>query len=192
MRFLHPGRTPRRGWDHAAVHPARIARFAPRPRLGVQRKRELRLTRVRMCPLRPRGLDRPLAARACEARSVSVRPAHAHRALRRKVPTPLGRALRRGRGPTLPPPTEPLHRLQRTGTRVTAPALASRSSTRHPLPRRQPQTHEPSRADRRHPGPDEHDGAGHKDTFRGAPLDAPPCLLRQPGSAPSASRSGVY
>jgi hypothetical protein len=63
---------------------------------------------------------------------------------------------------------------------------------RHPLPRRQPQTHEPSRADRRHPAPDEHDGAGHKDTFRGAPLDAPPSLLRQPGSAPSASRSGVY
>jgi hypothetical protein len=62
----------------------------------------------------------------------------------------------------------------------------------HPLPRRQPRTHEPSRADRRHPAPDEHDGAGHTDTFRGVPLDAPPSLLRQPGSAPSASRSGVY
>ena len=41
----------------------------------------------------------------------------AHRAPRRKVPTPLGRVLRRGLAPTLPPLTEPLHRLQRTGTR---------------------------------------------------------------------------
>ena len=154
-------------------------------------KRELPLTRVQMSPLRPRGPERPVPPGLARLGAFHITPAHATRAPGTRDPISVGSRPTPPAGPNLAPFTEPLHGLQRTGTRDRAGlGLLIVNAVIRP-PQRQPQTHEPSRADRRHPAPDEHDGAGgtHSGTRL---LDAPPSLLRQPGSAPSAWRSGVY